>query len=68
MKKLSKHEMKNVKGGTAGILWTCLWVGGGGSTFQVCQNTNPALHTDPTCDGAESCTAGPTCPRTYMCP
>jgi hypothetical protein len=68
MKKLSKQEMKNVRGGTNAQLWTCDYVEQPGHFITFCHLGNPTLHTDPTCSDVNTCTAGANCSNPFDCP
>jgi bacteriocin-like protein len=69
MKKLSKEEMKTVKGGTNGLLYTCNYSPGGAFyPFPFCHNGNPADHTDSSCSDVYSCIPGASCANATYCP
>lgn len=64
MKKLSRKEMKSIKGGASFVLvkkWNCYEPGGAGP-YVNCKATNPA-----TICGYETCIEIGTCPSSTSC-
>jgi len=69
MEKLSREEMREVKGGVLnGILYSCNYSPGGAYGVPFCHQGDPALHTDPSCSDVYSCIAGSSCGNPFDCP
>jgi hypothetical protein len=70
MIKLSKKDMKNVRGGDPSChLWLCNDHSGGPLIYYVYSVNNPEFHGDPTCDYIYHCEQQTTtCTHTSTCP